>query len=147
MVNYNNYNIMYYINYSSFFLQSLPGFCDCWISCKIKQTSQFSLELANFCNCRRFSRFCVRCIPWPHRNVHGQRKVVSHFENGINSLAFLSCPITRTTLDKRTEGGMNPRYSFGLRCAGPFICSGRSSGLLSIMQHRYTQRWEIQWNK
>ncbi len=79
---------MYYINYSSFILQSLPGFCDCWIYCKIKQTSQF-FKLQNSAD---FPDFVFRCIPWPHRNVHGQKRLFLILKNGINSLAFLIMP-------------------------------------------------------
>ncbi len=51
------------------------------------------------------------------------------------ALRSLHARFTRATLDKRTESGTNPRYSFGLYS---FICSDRSRGLLSLTRHRYT---------
>ncbi len=73
-------------------------FCDHWIYRKIKQIPQFSQELANFHICRKFfADFGLRRVPWRHRNAHSvKERLFLSLKNGMNSLAFSSCPIYKS---------------------------------------------------
>ncbi len=125
-----------------------PGFCDSAIT-------EFIAKSSKLCNFRKSSHifvivadFGLRRVPWRHRNAHSvKERLFLSLKNGMNSLAFSSCPIyksyTGQTNRKRNESAL---LVWATR-RRPFICSGRSCGLLSITRHRYTQRWEIQWRK
>ncbi len=108
-------------------------FCDRWIYRKVKQTQQFSQKITNFHNCHRFSKnFGLRRVLWRHRSVHSvKERLFLRSKNGMNSLAFSSCPIYKSYIGQ--INWKQNKSSFGL---GPD---------LSITRHRYTQCWEIQW--
>ncbi len=87
-------------------------FCDRWIYRKIKQTPQFSQDLTNFRNCRKFfADFGLRRAPWHHRNAHSvKERLFLSLKNGMNSLAFSSCPIYKSYIGqanrKRNESAL-----------------------------------------
>ncbi len=100
-------------------------FCNRWIYRKIKQTPQFSQELANFRNCCRFSTdFGLRCIPWRHRNAHSvKERLFLSLKNGMNSLAFSSWPIYKSYIGQTNR---KQNVSALLVSAQTVICSDRS---------------------
>ncbi len=113
-----------------------PGFCDCWIYRKIKQTPLFS-------KLPQILRLDASCDVIAMR-IQSKKGCFSVPKMEWTALRSLHARFTRATSDKRTESGTNPRYSFGVYS---FICSDRSRGLFSITRHRYTPQREIQWRK
>ncbi len=120
-----------------------PGFWDSAIAEFIAKSSKllrnFHKSSHIFVIAQIFRRFSDKTCPvTSSQRTFSQRKVVSQFEKWKwTALRSHHARFSRATLDKRTESGTNPRYSFGLQRCRPFICSGRSHGLLSITQHRY----------
>ncbi len=82
--------------------------------------------------------FGFRRIPWHHGNEHSvKERLFLSFKNGMNSLAFSSCPIYKSYIGqtnwKRNESAL---LGWATR-RRPFIRSCWSRGLLSITWHRY----------
>ncbi len=113
-----------------------PGFCERWIYRKIKQTPLFS-------KLPQILRLDASCDVIAMR-IRSKKGCFSVPKMEWTAFRSLHARFTRAASDKRTESGLNPRYSFGLYS---FICSDRSRGLLSITRHHYTPQREIQRRK
>ncbi len=86
-----------------------PGFCDRWIYRKIKQTPLFS-KLPQIL--RLDASFDVIAM-----RIQSKKGCFSIPKMEWTALRSLHARFTRATSDKRTESGLNPRYSFGLQTA------------------------------
>ncbi len=84
-----------------------PGFCDRWIYRKIMQTPLFSKLL-------QILLLDASCDVIAMR-IQSKKGCFSVQKMEWTALRSLHARFTRATLDKRTESGTNPRYSFGLQ--------------------------------
>ncbi len=84
-----------------------PRFCDRWIYRKIKQTPLFS-KLPQIL--RVDASFDVIAMPF-----QSKKGCFSVQKMEWTALRSLHARFTRAASDKRTESGLNPRYSFGLQ--------------------------------
>ncbi len=84
-----------------------PGFCDRWIYRKIKQTPLFS-------KLPQMLRLDASCDVIAMR-IQSKKGCFSVPKMEWTALRSLHARFTRATSDKRTESGLNPRYSFGLQ--------------------------------
>ncbi len=84
-----------------------PGFCDRWIYRKIMQTPLFSKLL-------QISLLDASCDVIAMR-IQSKKSCFSVQKMEWTALRSLHARFTRATLDKRTESGTNPHYSFGLQ--------------------------------
>ncbi len=84
-----------------------PGFCDRWIYRKIMQTPLFSKLL-------QILLLDASCDVIAMR-IQSKKGCFSVKKMEWTALRSLHARFTRATLDKRTESGTNPRYSFGLQ--------------------------------
>ncbi len=84
-----------------------PGFCDRWIYRKIMQTPLFSKLLQILLLDASFDVIAMR--------IQSKKGCFSVQKMEWTALRSLHAWFTRATLDKRTESGTNPRYSFGLQ--------------------------------
>ncbi len=84
-----------------------PGFCDRWIYRKIKQTPLFS-------KLPQILRLDASCDVIAMR-IQSKKGCFSVSKMEWTALRSHHARFTRAALDKRTESGTNPRYSFGLQ--------------------------------
>ncbi len=70
-----------------------------------------------------------------------KKKFYLSLKNGMNSLAFSSCPIYKSYIGQTNRKRNESALLVWATRRRQFICSGRSRGLLSITRHHYTQRW------
>ncbi len=112
-----------------------PGFCDRWIYRKIKQSPLFSKLLQILHLDASFDVIAMR--------IQSKKGCFSVQKMEWTALRSLHARFTRATLDKRTESGTNPRYSFGLQTVYLFGLAPQAA--LDHATPLYTAL-EIQWS-
>ncbi len=90
-----------------------------WVSdspSRILRSLNLSQNHANSAIFQIAADFALRRVLWRHRNAHSvKERLFLSSKMEWTALRSLHARFTRATLDKRTESGTNPRYSFGLQ--------------------------------
>ncbi len=111
----------------------LPRFCDSAIA-------EFIAKSSKLCNFRKSSHIFIIAADFPQilafdtsrdviaTRIHSKKGRFSVWKMKWTALHSHHARFTRATLDKRTESGTNPHYSFGLRGADRLSARAGAAG-------------------